>query len=50
MRDKLSEKIMIEFAALGSLTDDRDKNNNIKGTKNCAIKCKLKFEVRRSSR
>ena len=49
MKDKLSGKIMKEFAALRAksysyLTDNNNEDKNPKGTKTCVVKIKLKFE------
>ena len=49
MRDELVGKVMTEFARLiaktySCLIDDASEYKKAKGTKNCAIKRKLKFE------
>ena len=49
MKDKLGRKIMKEFAALKAktdsyLTDINDEDKEAKGTKQCIIERKLKFE------
>ena len=38
------EKIMTEFVALGSKTDDSEKNRKIKITKKCVMRQKFKIE------
>ena len=49
MKDELARKIMTKFVGLRAKTysyliDDGSEDRKTKGTKNCVIKAKLKFE------
>ena len=54
MKDELGWQIMTKFAVLSKKTfsyliDDTSEDKNVKGTKKCAMKRKLKFENYKNS-
>ena len=54
MKDELGWQIMTKFAVLSEKTfnyliDDTSEDKNVKGTKKCAMKRKLKFENYKNS-
>ena len=54
MKDELGWQIMTKFAVLSEKTfsyliDDTSQDKNVKGTKKCAMKRKLKFENYKNS-